>query len=684
MSLPPIINSPLFNSSYFNSSNGYLTLTTGDQRYLRLGGVGTLSALNVIGNMNCGSLTINGSSLDLSNLGYLSGVTRGAASASKALVLDSSSDISGISNLSASSITGTIQTAAQPNITSLGNLTLPASLTITNGTTPIRTTFPDSYYTGVTLGGAAASKAVVLNLTLDYSGINNLSITGAFIASTSVASPTLTVDTINTSAGLNINYTNLKLNGTSMTADANKLNYNDLTTLGTFQSSKTMTLDSSGVGLMPLGTSSTNNLRFYGGTTNRETMNIYRVSDTNGLVIASRTTSASNNKTYPLLNLISTDNPSSFVGGVSATSADLMTIQWNDKPTVGFTSQTHRFCFNVGNGQPYKSGYPHTFGVVSSADAISIAPNSSTALPTSNGCLYLVSDTINKMLFNTNTPYSSSYGTAPITLNSGNMYIKCSNALNDGTTSYDMPMYFESSNAAPVSFAFQLHNGSNTLNTNSCYLGTVSNSDLRFMTNNSFKVAITNAGRMGIGTNAPAALLDVSGSVSSTLDIAGSGVAYFLKSGGLVSTIGPLSSIAVSIKASSAVLAGAGFYTTSDKRIKKDIEPISESVGDSILDLIPVQYRYKSQGDDVPLQIGYIAQDAIKLGLGSIVNFNDREGLDVEDDSVDVKDVMFSIDYSKICVLLHVAIKNQAKKIAELESKLDGITKFRVSCLTNS
>ncbi|ETM98542.1 hypothetical protein PPTG_24596 [Phytophthora nicotianae INRA-310] len=39
MSLPPIINSPLFNSSYFNSSNGYLTLTTGDQRYLRLGGI---------------------------------------------------------------------------------------------------------------------------------------------------------------------------------------------------------------------------------------------------------------------------------------------------------------------------------------------------------------------------------------------------------------------------------------------------------------------------------------------------------------------------------------------------------------------------------------------------------------------------------------------------------------------
>ncbi|EEY62139.1 uncharacterized protein PITG_14032 [Phytophthora infestans T30-4] len=178
-----------------------------------------------------------------------------------------------------------------------------------------------------------------------------------------------------------------------------------------------MTLDSSGVGLMPLGTSSTNCLRFYGNTANRETMNIYRVSDTNKLVIASRTTSASNNKTYPVLNLISTDNPSSFVGGVSATSADLFNINWNNKPSVGFTSQTHRFCFNVGNTQPYKRGFPHTYTLATSADAFCINPSGSSPTP-SSGCLYLVSDTVNKMIFNTNTPYTSSFGTAPLTLNS--------------------------------------------------------------------------------------------------------------------------------------------------------------------------------------------------------------------------------------------------------------------------
>ncbi|KAL7995841.1 hypothetical protein Plhal703r1_c42g0141911 [Plasmopara halstedii] len=74
MSLPPIINSPLFNSSFFDSSNDYLTLTTGDQRYLRLGGVGTLAALDVIGNLDAGSLSIGGTSTDLSTI---TGITSG-------------------------------------------------------------------------------------------------------------------------------------------------------------------------------------------------------------------------------------------------------------------------------------------------------------------------------------------------------------------------------------------------------------------------------------------------------------------------------------------------------------------------------------------------------------------------------------------------------------------------------
>jgi hypothetical protein len=47
-----------------------------------------------------------------------------------------------------------------------------------------------------------------------------------------------------------INGTSLYVNGTLLTASAVQLNYNNITTLGTFQASKTITLNSFGVGLI--------------------------------------------------------------------------------------------------------------------------------------------------------------------------------------------------------------------------------------------------------------------------------------------------------------------------------------------------------------------------------------------------------------------------------------------------
>jgi hypothetical protein len=139
-----------------------------------------------------------------------------------------------------------------------------------------------TYITGITPGTATQGIALVPGTNNDISGIGALSCSSLTVNGSSVSSPPAYVVEI---------------------------------APGVFQLSKAMTLDSSGIGLMPLGTSNTNCLRFYGGTTNRETMNIYRVSDSNGLIIASRTTSSSNNKSYPLLNLISTDNPSTSVAG---------------------------------------------------------------------------------------------------------------------------------------------------------------------------------------------------------------------------------------------------------------------------------------------------------------------------------------------------------------------------------
>jgi hypothetical protein len=210
----------------------------------------------------------------------------------------------------------------------------------------------------------------------------------------------------------------------------------------------------------------------------------------------------------------------------------------------------------------------HAHTLATSADAFPINVADSSPTPTA-ACLYLVSDTINKLMYNTSTPYSSSYGTARITLNAGILYIKCSNALNDGTTSFDMPLYVESSNATPVSFAFQLSNGVNTMSTSSAYLGTVSNNDLVIMTN---KMTITAGGRVGIGVSAASTLLHVSGTVSNTFNIGGS---LYSPTTSTLSQLGP---VTVSVSAMfSGPIQCSSIYCTSDRRDKEITKQLDES-----------------------------------------------------------------------------------------------------------
>lgn len=95
-SLQPTFTSAKFNTSAFNSG-GYITKAEADRLYL-----GIYSGRN---------------------LGLIDGITPGLAAASKAVILDTSLNISGINAISATQITGTLQTASQPNITSVGSLT---------------------------------------------------------------------------------------------------------------------------------------------------------------------------------------------------------------------------------------------------------------------------------------------------------------------------------------------------------------------------------------------------------------------------------------------------------------------------------------------------------------------------------------------------------------------------------
>lgn len=156
-------------------------------------------------------------------------VTDGSAAASKALVLNSSSSISGINSLSAASITGTLITASQPNINSVNTLNVVShngsSTGLSLGGTLITATATEINRIDTNPGFASAGKVVILDTDLNYSGINTLSATTLSGSLSTAYQPGITsVNTLNITAH-DGGSQGLKLNGTLVMATANQLNY---------------------------------------------------------------------------------------------------------------------------------------------------------------------------------------------------------------------------------------------------------------------------------------------------------------------------------------------------------------------------------------------------------------------------------------------------------------------------
>jgi hypothetical protein len=142
---PPIIgDSTLYNPRFYPSigADGVLTfdfaqtlyLSKNDFRLSYLSGVIPGSAtsgsalvldetlsLSGLGSISCSALTVGGVAVGTLPA-FLDGITPGMAANNKALVLNGSGSIATITSLTATNIYGSIKTAAQPNITSLGTL----------------------------------------------------------------------------------------------------------------------------------------------------------------------------------------------------------------------------------------------------------------------------------------------------------------------------------------------------------------------------------------------------------------------------------------------------------------------------------------------------------------------------------------------------------------------------------
>jgi len=180
------------------------------------------------------NLTIGGSQLNITGtqINYAAVSTPGVAEASKALVLNSSSNITGINSLSSTTLTatnlnGTIQTASQPNITSIGTL---SSLTITGG----------------------ISGLTNLSLTGNLTGANTVSATNLTGLITTASQPNITsVGTLNnlsvngTLETAILNVDTLTINSSTITASGTEINRLTSVTAGTVSASKALVVDAS-------------------------------------------------------------------------------------------------------------------------------------------------------------------------------------------------------------------------------------------------------------------------------------------------------------------------------------------------------------------------------------------------------------------------------------------------------
>ena len=213
-----------------------------------------MTIVNQIISFKLSGISYSGTSTQLNST---AGVTPGTCIASKALIVDSVRNITNINaltvtTLNATTINGTLASGPQTGITSLGTL---ANMSISNnmnivghdggtrglvlGSTLVTASGLQLNYNNVTtIGVAEASKALILNSSGSISGINSLSSTS-------------------------LNTTNLTINGTLLTVSGTQLNYNNVTTPGMAQNSRSLVLDSNGsisgiISLSTFGLTATN------------------------------------------------------------------------------------------------------------------------------------------------------------------------------------------------------------------------------------------------------------------------------------------------------------------------------------------------------------------------------------------------------------------------------------------
>jgi len=236
-------------------TNTISTLTTNSYGNLTIAANGAMvkidgGSLQISGHNGSTQGLMLGNNLVVATAGQLNttAVQAGTATASKALVLDASKNISGINGIVANTVSATIVIGNQPYISTVSTLNITNHNGSTNGLSLngvlVLSSATELNYVNVPPGIAQAFKSVILNSTKSITGLGTLGADNLDGVLTTPVQPNIsTVQTL-TITNHNGSTTGLTLGSTLVLATANQLNYLQVVT-GVADANKALVLNNS-------------------------------------------------------------------------------------------------------------------------------------------------------------------------------------------------------------------------------------------------------------------------------------------------------------------------------------------------------------------------------------------------------------------------------------------------------
>lgn len=492
------------------------------------------------------------------------------------------------------------------------------------------TTFNHAYFTDITTGSGDALKALVPNSDKDISGLRDLTISGAFISGS--------VDTAAYS-----------LSGSSMLASALTGN-----AAGTAIAGKALVIDSSRNIRFPNGSTTTGQFRFYGDGAGKEELIVFRASDNEGLTIGTKANSVQ--KCNPLLSLYSGIDISGAGGGTS--SAGYSEVIRSNHKLIGMADNYQSGWFHgyLGATPPWKaSGFQYCTQFYTSMEALNITcgTSSTSGITTANNILM---QNNGKIYFNTTN--RSIQANTTFLFNGSSVVRSLGDWLEGGS---QVVQEWRNSNNSTLMRVYIPNGGIGEL-------GMSSNDGLGLMTNNTRRLTITSAGRVGIGIDNPSCPFEVSGT-NADVTIISSGTSiysYDLSSNTWLSRgVGPFVLGNVSAAFQGNLHIRAGIWATSDKRVKENIKDIDLPF-ERFKALKPVSYNYLN--DKKKSRVGFIAQNVLRVCSESITMTNNENLKD--DGEGSPEGIQLSVDYNSLIALNTNIIQKLIERVEHLEAKL--------------